>query len=82
MKIPGRYILVFGTFVLSLFLYIDRACISVAKSGISESLSLTDNQMGWVFAMFSLGYALLQTPAGLLADKFGPRKILTGIIAA
>lgn len=78
---PRRYVLVFGAFLLSLFLYIDRACISAAKGDIASTLHLTDTQMGWVLSFFALGYALMQTPAGLLVDRFGPRRVLTGIVA-
>ena len=78
--IPTRVFLVFGTFLLSLLLYIDRACISAAKIPISESLGFTDTQMGWVLSAFALGYALFQTPSGMLADRLGPRKILTTIV--
>ncbi|MFC2090307.1 MFS transporter [Bacteroidota bacterium] len=79
--IPRRYIFVFGTFFISLFMYIDRACISSAKDPIAGDLGLTDNQMGWVLSAFALGYALFQVPGGLLADKFGPRKVLAAIIS-
>ncbi len=78
--IPTRVLLVSGTFLLSLLLYIDRACISAAKVPISESLGFNDKQMGWVLSAFALGYALFQTPAGMLADRLGPRKILTTIV--
>lgn len=78
--IPRRYILIFGTFFISLFMYIDRSCISVAKDSIKLSLDLTDKQMGWVLSIFALGYALFQVPAGVLGDKFGPRKVLSVII--
>jgi ACS family glucarate transporter-like MFS transporter len=37
--------------------------------------------MGWVFSAFSLGYALFQTPAGMLADRFGPRLVLAAVVA-
>ncbi|MCG8499113.1 MAG: MFS transporter, partial [Firmicutes bacterium] len=67
--------------MLSLLLYIDRACISAAKNPIAESLDFSDKQMGWVLSAFALGYALFQTPAGILADKYGPRKILSTIAA-
>jgi MFS transporter, ACS family, glucarate transporter len=77
---PTRILLVFGTFLLSLLLYIDRACISAAKIPVSESLGFTDKQMGWVLSAFALGYALFQTPAGMLADRLGPRNILTAIV--
>jgi MFS transporter, ACS family, glucarate transporter len=79
--IPRRFLFVFGTFFISLFMYIDRACISAAKDPISGDLGLSDNQMGWVLSAFALGYALFQVPAGMMSDRFGPRKVLAGIIA-
>lgn len=77
---PKRYFMVAGTFLLALLLYIDRICISVAKDPISSALDLSDKQMGWVLAAFSLGYAFFQTPSGIMADKFGPRKTLALIV--
>jgi ACS family glucarate transporter-like MFS transporter len=81
MAIQRRYILVTGTFILSLLLYIDRACISVAKDPIAQTLGLSDSQMGWVLSIFALGYSIFQTPAGYLIDRFGPRRMLTAIVA-
>lgn len=78
--IKGRYIFVLGTFFLTLLLYVDRICISVAKDPISKSLDLSKEQMGWVLSAFALGYALFQTPGGMLADKYGARRILTIIV--
>lgn len=78
--IPTRYLLVFGTFLLSVLLYIDRVAISVAESNIRGDLGLTETQMGWVLSVFALGYALFQTPAGILADRFGPRRILSAVV--
>jgi len=79
--LPRRYLLVGATFILSLLLYIDRACISAAKDPIAQSLGLSDAQMGWVLSIFALGYSLAQTPAGILIDRFGPRRMLTAIVA-
>jgi MFS transporter, ACS family, glucarate transporter len=81
MYVSMRSILVAATFLLSVLLYVDRACISAAKKNVAADLSLSDQQMGWVFAAFSLGYALFQTPSGWLADRFGPRRVLAGIVA-
>ena len=78
--IPVRYKMVFGTFMLALIVLFDRILMSVAKDPVAESLSLSDTQMGWVMSIFALGYALFQAPAGLMADKFGPRKILTAVV--
>src|SRR3954451_20685936 len=73
---PTRHLLLVGTFLLSMLLYVDRVCISAAKDAVSDDLNFDDRQMGWVFAAFSLGYALCQTPAGMLADRYGPRRVL------
>lgn len=75
-----RYFLVAGTFLLTLLLYIDRICISVAKEPIAKALQLSNAQMGWVMSVFALGYALFQTPSGMLVDRLGPRKVLTVIV--
>lgn len=80
-RLPARALLVTATFFLSVLLYVDRVCISAAKQDVASDLDLSDQQMGWVFAAFSLGYALFQTPSGLLADRYGPRRVLAGIVA-
>lgn len=73
--------LVLSTFLLSVLLYIDRVCISVAKDPIASALNLSDTQIGWVLSIFALGYALAQTPSGILNDRFGPRIILTAVVS-
>lgn len=83
--VPTRHLLILGTFLLSMLLYVDRACISAAKEAICApveqgGLALSETQMGWVMAAFTLGYALCQTPAGLLADRFGPRRVLSVVV--
>lgn len=78
---PVRFLLVCFTFLLSLLLYIDRTAIAVAKDGITKDFDLTDRQFGFIMAIFTLGYALAQTPTGAMADRFGPRKLLAGIVA-
>jgi ACS family glucarate transporter-like MFS transporter len=79
--IPLRFILVFSTFLLTVLLYIDRACISAAKENITHDLNFDMTDFGWVMAMFTLGYALFQTPSGKLADSRGPRTVISTIVA-
>jgi ACS family glucarate transporter-like MFS transporter len=78
--IPIRFFLVLSTFLLTVLLYVDRACISAAKGDICTDLGFDMTDFGWVMAMFTLGYALFQTPAGKLADKYGARGVLSGIV--
>ncbi len=79
-SMPQRYWLVVGTFFLSVLLYVDRICISVAEEDIAADLALSKTQMGWVLSAFALGYALFQTPSGWMADRFGPRRVLSAIV--
>ncbi len=77
---PVRHQMVIGTFLLAMIVLFDRILLSVAKDPVAESLALNDKQMGWAMSIFALGYALFQTPAGLLADKYGPRRVLTAVV--
>ncbi|MEM6628924.1 MAG: MFS transporter [Bacteroidota bacterium] len=76
-----RHIMAGGMFLLAMLLYVDRVCISVAKDNIAQELLLSDKQMGWVLSIFALGYALFQIPSGALADRYGPRIVLSGIVS-
>jgi len=79
--IPIRFTLVFSTFILTVLLYVDRASISAAKVNICSDLGLGITDFGWVMAAFTLGYAIFQAPSGKLADNYGPRRIISGIIS-
>src|SRR5580692_2140368 len=72
-----RWLLVFWLFVLSAVSYLDRVNISIAGGAIVDAYHLTDVQLGKVFSALVAGYALFQTVGGYLADRFGPRRILT-----
>jgi MFS transporter, ACS family, glucarate transporter len=77
----ARHKLIAVTFTLTTLLYVDRIAISAAKTPITGEFGLSDTQFGWVLSAFALGYALFQVPAGLLADKYGPRIVLATIVA-
>jgi MFS family permease len=60
--------------------YLDRVAISTASVAIRRDLGLSDAQLGYVFSAFTLAYALFEIPSGWLADRFGPRLMLTRIV--
>ena len=72
-----RWFLVFWLFVLSAVSYLDRVNMSIASVPIADAYHLTDVQLGKVFSAMLIGYALFQTIGGWLADRFGPRRVLT-----
>ena len=63
--------------MISAISYLDRVNISIAGRSIQQEFGLDNVRLGWVFSSFVLGYALFQAPGGRLADRFGPRRILT-----
>ena len=72
-----RLFLVLWLFVLSAVAFLDRVNLSVAGAKLSEEFAISNIRLGFVFSAFLFGYALFQTPAGWLADRFGPRRVLT-----
>ena len=72
-----RWLLIFWMFVISAIAYLDRVNISIATTRMEQEFRLDDVRFGWVFSAFLLGYAFFQAPGGRLADRFGPRIVLT-----
>jgi ACS family glucarate transporter-like MFS transporter len=72
-----RWFLVFWLFVLSAVSYLDRVNFSIAGGAIVDAYHLTQVQLGEVISAMLAGYALFQTAGGRLADRFGPRRVLT-----
>src|ERR1700692_4252910 len=74
MKVRWRIcLLLFLTWVMS---YVDRSLMPMALPLISQEFHLSPTVMGVVISAFFVGYASMQIPGGILADKFGPRKTM------
>ena len=58
--------------------YLCRVNVSVAGVLMMRDLGLSQVEMGRVFSAFLLGYALFQVPGGVLADRWGARRVLAG----
>jgi ACS family glucarate transporter-like MFS transporter len=72
-----RWFLVFWLFVLSAVSYLDRVNFSIASGSIADAYHLNNLQLGKVISAMLVGYGLFQTVGGRLADRFGPRRVLT-----
>ena len=66
--------------MLSVITYIDRVALSQAAPAVASDLGLTQVEMGWAFSAFGFAYFLFQVPGGWFSDRFGPRRVLTGIV--
>ncbi|WP_448664193.1 MFS transporter [Sphingomonas sp. CJ20] len=72
-----RVTLIFMLFLLSAIAFLDRTNISVAGVQMRQEYGIDQIHLGWVFSAFLIGYAAFQVPAGWLAGRYGPRKVLT-----
>ncbi len=66
-------------FLISFVAYMDRVNLSVATPVIMQEFGFTKIDMGFIQTCFFAGYALMQVPGGILAEKFGMRR--TGAFA-
>lgn len=80
-RIHVRFLLCFWLFVLSSISFVDRTNISIAGVQLSHAFALSNQRLGWVFSAFLIGYASFQLPAGVLAVRFGPRRVLAAGVA-
>ncbi|MGE5580434.1 MAG: MFS transporter [Bacillota bacterium] len=68
-----------GVLVLSvgwLLLYATRTALSSALKDIGDFWGLSEGYLGFLSSSFFFSYMLLQIPSGLLADRFGSRRMI------
>lgn len=76
----ARHAVLWLTVLAYLITYMDRVVIATAAPVIEKEYGFSSVTMGWIFASFSIAYALFQIPGGWLGDRFGPRRALTGVV--
>jgi MFS family permease len=80
--IPRRRIWIYILlFLLSVVAYIDRISISVGAKSIQTEFQLSPVAMGYVLSAFFWSYLVCLVPAGILSDRFGPRRVVGWCIA-
>ncbi|HJT19664.1 MAG TPA: MFS transporter [Nitrospira sp.] len=75
-----RWLIIALLFLTSVVTYVDRVNISVTGRQMMPAFGLTNQEMGWIFSSFVAGYAVFQIPGGWMADRWGPRAVLTGAL--
>jgi MFS transporter, ACS family, glucarate transporter len=75
-----RYQVVAFAVSLAMVTYLDRVCISTLAKDIMRDLSLSQQQMSYVFSAFTLAYAIFEIPTAAWADRKGTRMVLTRIV--
>ncbi|SAK63139.1 major facilitator transporter [Caballeronia arationis] len=76
-RVKTRHIILAIMCLMYFISYIDRVNIAVAGPIIRHEMGLTSGQLGLVFSAFAYPYAVMQIVGGWLADKYGPKRVLT-----
>ncbi|MGC4946965.1 MFS transporter [Streptomyces sp. DT224] len=64
--------LLFGAWLID---YVDRLVINLALPSIGKEFDLSRAEQGLAVSAFFLAYAACQIPGGMLADRFGARRV-------
>lgn len=56
--------------------YLDRTNVTIAGPTLMAEFGFGPSSFGGVLAAFTAGYALMQIPGGMLADRFGAKRVL------
>jgi sugar phosphate permease len=75
-----RYWIVILTFGMFFLMYMDRVSMGVVTPLVMREFGINRITMGWSASAFTWGYALFQIPGGWMADRFGPRRVLAGVL--
>jgi ACS family sodium-dependent inorganic phosphate cotransporter len=72
---PRRQTIVALTFLGCIIAYTDRVNISVAAVAMKEHFGWTQTEKGFVLSAFFVGYVMSMFIAGLLATRFGGKRV-------
>jgi sugar phosphate permease len=76
-----RWVVLLLLCLMYLITYLDRVSLANTATMISKEYGFSKVTMGVIFSAFIWSYALFQVPGGWLGDRFGPRRVLSVIMA-
>ncbi len=71
-----RYRVVLAVWLLTVVNYMERVVMGFAGPSVMRSLAIEPKTFGIILSSFALGYFLAQIPGGLIADRWGARRVL------
>ena len=74
---PYRWVILGLLSVSYLLVYVHRMCPAVLAEDIMRSFGASGATTGLLASAYFYPYALMQAPGGLIADKLGPRRLVT-----
>jgi len=78
---PRRYTVVILFALSTVLCYVDRVNISIAIIPLAHAKGYSEAERGLILSSFFWGYLWFQLPGGLLADRFGGKRVLGAGVA-
>lgn len=79
--LAGLVLTVLGPFALGYFLsYLFRSVNAVVGPNLVADIGLSAAELGLLTSAYLFAFALFQLPLGVLLDRFGPRRVQTGLL--
>ena len=78
---PRRYTVIILFALSTVLCYVDRVNISIAIIPLAHAKGYSDAQRGLILSSFFWGYLWFNLPGGLLADRFGGKRVLGAGVA-
>ncbi|TCP21658.1 sugar phosphate permease [Scopulibacillus darangshiensis] len=72
-----RYTVLLLLWLCWMFSFLDRMVITVALPFIGKDFDIGPTGQGFIISIFFAGYAICQIPGGMMADKFGFRRVIS-----
>jgi ACS family hexuronate transporter-like MFS transporter len=66
--------------IIMVLAYMDRSNFAVAAPIIMKEFGINAAQLGIIFSAFTAGYMVVNFPGGFIAERFGARFVLAGVI--
>src|SRR5260370_19587912 len=76
-----RWVVLLLLSLMYLVTYLDRVSLGITAQRIRAEYGFSADTMGIIFSAFIWAYAVFQVPGGWLGDRFGPRRVLSAIMA-
>lgn len=81
MKFLKKYYVIISLMLIYFAVNFDKGLIGMAIIPIREQFGFSATQAGLMMSAYSLGFALVSLPGGLIADKLGYKRVLIGCLA-
>jgi MFS transporter, ACS family, aldohexuronate transporter len=76
-KTHFRWVVVGLLFLINGVNYLDRSSIAYAIGKMTTEFGFNDDQIGMILGAFGIGYVITTLIGGIMADKFGAKRVLT-----